>query len=72
MSSKYITSYTPVDYAIYPPYLNISFVDEDTIRVTVRQAPNEYTPGQSAYVDIPRDTAVGTTFYEFEEAIRRD
>ena len=69
MNSKCIVAYTPP--GSYPPYLNISIIDENTVRITVRGNPNEYTSGTHAFIDIPRDIAI-ETFYEFEDKIRRD
>jgi len=71
MSSKYITAYTPVGYTYAPPYINVSFVDEDTIRIIVRGEPTDGECGHTSHIDIPRDVAI-ETFYEFEDKIRRD
>lgn len=58
MSSKYITAWTPSGYPIYPPYINISFVDDHTVRLSIRGEPSEYLSGKYATIDIPRDIAV--------------
>lgn len=63
MTSKYIAAWTaPRD--CYPPYINISFVDSDTIRVTVREKSKSDSQnasivvGDTTYIDLPRDVAV--------------
>lgn len=57
-SDPLIVAYTPANGDVYPPYLNIQYIDESTVRVTVRSdakrnQSNEQYVGETSYIDIP-------------------
>lgn len=61
MSARLLACYTPV--AVAPPYINISDLDETTVRVIVRSAPVTHIGGGLPFlvygpegtIDIPRE-----------------
>lgn len=71
MPSKYISAWTPTDYEVYPPYINISFISEDIVRVAIRSDPIDNYSGTYTYIDIPRDVAI-ELFSEADDKVRYD